>query len=405
MGLWKKAGCKGGFVRAGSVRAGSVRAGSVRAGSKPALLPPMHTTHLPNASSIWQRSVIQGGFRTRPYGYTFHLRTRPYGYTFHLRIRPYGYTFHLRTPALTDILFILEPALTDILFINATEKESTSSNDRVVVIQGGFRTRPYKHTQLKTNHLQERKMTYNPDIHHRRSIRLKGYDYSRAGLYFVTIITHHRLPLFGEIIEGEMILNVAGWIAENTWFDLVNHVSNVTLHEFVVMPNHVHGIIEITQSVGDCSVAEDAVRAGSKPALNHERPSVEKEPKSSNGEVVVMRAGYEPALTESAFTASAATESAHPESNKNLSEIVRQFKTFSARKINQSRNLTGTPVWLRNYHEHIIRDENSYLKIANYVQTNPQKWQEDCFFEDVKAAAMAEFLKLNNEKEIYSGLQ
>ena len=125
-------------------------------------------------------------------------------------------------------------------------------------------------------------MIYNPDIHHRRSIRLKGYDYSRAGLYFVTIITHHRLPLFGEIMDGEMILNAVGMVAENTWFDLVNHVSNITLHEFVVMPNHVHGIIEINQSV----------RAGSKPALNAHVVGAGSKPALN---IRLFRAGLEPA--------------------------------------------------------------------------------------------------------------
>ena len=88
-------------------------------------------------------------------------------------------------------------------------------------------------------------MTYNPDIHHRRSIRLKGYDYSRAGLYFVTICTHHSLPLFGEIIEGEMILNVAGRVATKCWLAIPEHFPQVKLDEFVIMPNHVHGIIQI----------------------------------------------------------------------------------------------------------------------------------------------------------------
>jgi REP element-mobilizing transposase RayT len=195
-------------------------------------------------------------------------------------------------------------------------------------------------------------MKYNPDIHHRRSIRLKGYDYSRAGLYFVTISTYQGLALFGQIVKGEMRLNEAGMITENTWLDLVNHISNIELHEFIVMPNHFHGIIEIRNQF---------VRAGSKPALQFTQFPSDK--------LLSWRAGLEPARTEPVRT------------DKNLSEIVRQFKTFSARRINQSRNLSGTPVWHRNYHEHIIRNETAYLKIADYVETNPQRWQEDRYFQ------------------------
>ena len=87
-------------------------------------------------------------------------------------------------------------------------------------------------------------MVSNPDIHHRRSIRLKGYDYSQAGLYFITICTQNRLCLFGEIENGEMILNDPGIMIEHQWQELIYCFDNIKLHEFIVMPNHFHGIIE-----------------------------------------------------------------------------------------------------------------------------------------------------------------
>ena len=90
-------------------------------------------------------------------------------------------------------------------------------------------------------------MVSNPDIHHRRSIRLKGYDYSQAGLYFITICTQNRLCLFGEIENGEMILNNAGIMIEHQWQELIYHFDNIKLHEFIVMPNHFHGIIEFVR--------------------------------------------------------------------------------------------------------------------------------------------------------------
>jgi putative transposase len=102
-------------------------------------------------------------------------------------------------------------------------------------------------------------MTYDPEKHHRRSIRLKGYDYTQPGAYFITICTQGRECLFGEIIDGEMHLNEAGQIVVQTWQDLPNHISNVQLDAFVVMPNHVHGIIIITDRAG-------GIGAGFKPA-------------------------------------------------------------------------------------------------------------------------------------------
>ncbi|XGB43143.1 MAG: hypothetical protein LVS60_04975 [Nodosilinea sp. LVE1205-7] len=88
-------------------------------------------------------------------------------------------------------------------------------------------------------------MKYNPDIHHRRSIRLKGYDYSQNGLYFVTICTQNRHHLFGTITNGQMALNPMGEIVHDEWFKTASMRPNIRLHEFIVMPNHIHGIIEI----------------------------------------------------------------------------------------------------------------------------------------------------------------
>jgi REP element-mobilizing transposase RayT len=86
-------------------------------------------------------------------------------------------------------------------------------------------------------------MTYDPRKHHRRSIRLKGYDYSLAGAYFVTVCVHRGRCLLGEIRDGEMHLNGLGEIAAAAWDDLPNHYPHVVLGAFVVMPNHVHGVV------------------------------------------------------------------------------------------------------------------------------------------------------------------
>ncbi len=165
--------------------------------------------------------------------------------------------------------------------------------------------------------------------HDRRSARLQGYDYSQAGAYFITICSYNRECLFGEIKNGEMILNGFGEIVVFTWFDLVNHENHISLDYFVVMPNHVHGIIVI-------STNKTFVGAGSKPALI---------------EAVSTRHG--------------------------LSEIVRQFKTFSAKRINQLRETSAAAVWQRNYYEHVIRSEDELNRIREYIQNNPLQWEVD----------------------------
>ena len=88
-------------------------------------------------------------------------------------------------------------------------------------------------------------MTFNPKLHHRKSIRLKGYDYSQKGLYFITICCHEKKHLFGKIINAKMILNDAGIYAKKCWLEIPSHFTNVILHEYVIMPNHIHGIIEL----------------------------------------------------------------------------------------------------------------------------------------------------------------
>lgn len=108
-------------------------------------------------------------------------------------------------------------------------------------------------------------MTFNPKIHHRRSVRLWGYDYSRAGAYFVTIRAQARECLFGEVRDGAMLLNAAGEILRALWEALPVHYAHVDLDAWVIMPNHVHGIIVLDSSVVDV-VGAGSVRAGLKPA-------------------------------------------------------------------------------------------------------------------------------------------
>ena len=197
-------------------------------------------------------------------------------------------------------------------------------------------------------------MKYDPERHHRRSIRLKSYDYTEAGAYFVTICTQDRACMFGEAVGGEMRFNTYGAAVLEVWQDLPNHYPNVVLDAFAVMPNHVHGIIVLT--TGNAPVG-----AGFKPAPTEPTPT--------------KPAPTEPTPTKPAPTKPAPTKPAPI--GHGLPEIIRAFKTFSARRINALRKSPGLSVWQRNYYEHIIRNEESLNRIRQYILDNPLRWAMD----------------------------
>jgi REP element-mobilizing transposase RayT len=190
------------------------------------------------------------------------------------------------------------------------------------------------------------KPQYDPTLHHRRSIRLKGYDYSQPGAYFVTLVVHQRQCLFGEILDGVMRLNRYGEIVRRAWLDLPRHYPHALLDVFICMPNHVHGIV----------VLHDDGRGG-----------------SAQGKISMpseVPAG-ETSLPEYAQTRP------YGAIRHGLPEIIRAFKSFSARRINHLRNTSGTPLWQRNYYERIIRDEDEFQRIAAYIRDNPSRWNDD----------------------------
>lgn len=184
-------------------------------------------------------------------------------------------------------------------------------------------------------------MKYNPDIHHRRSIRLKRYDYSRAGTCFLTICTHKKECLFGDIVAGEMRLNAAGKIAVQCWNEIPAHFPHVQLDAFVVMPNHVHGILVI-MDIGKDNRAKD-------PILNW----APLQPRATTAESKQRPHG----------------------TSKTLGSVVRGFKIGVTKWMRKNTVIYG--VWQRNYWEHIIRDESEMNRIRGYVATNPAKWETD----------------------------
>lgn len=195
-------------------------------------------------------------------------------------------------------------------------------------------------------------MKYNPQKHHRKSIRLKGYDYSQAGLYFITICCQDRAPLFGEIHKGEMLLNEYGKIAFMEWQKTEEIRGNCRIHASVIMPNHIHGIIEITLKKGkekeigkfqSPSQTIGAIIRGFKIAtIKRIKDLIQENNNNNRGELK-----FAPTPTPTKF--------APTEKIKSL-----DFK-----------------IWQRNYYEHIIRNEQSFQKISEYIINNPQNWEND----------------------------
>ena len=175
--------------------------------------------------------------------------------------------------------------------------------------------------------------TGDPGKYRRRSIRLQEYDYSTAGAYFVTVCVKDRQCLFGNIVDGEMGLNVYGREVDTCWDSITGHFAYVRLDAFVVMPNHVHGIIVITGNNDDVG-ARHAV-----PLQNIRRFG-----KPASG---------------------------------SLSTIIRSFKSAVTKRINEVRNTNGATLWQRNYYEHVVRDEDELDRIRQYVSDNQLKWERD----------------------------
>ena len=176
----------------------------------------------------------------------------------------------------------------------------------------------------------------------RHSIRLKGYDYSASGLYFIAICTWNHLHLFGEIQNDRMIVNRYGEIAELEWCRTDELRDNIKLHEFIIMPNHLHGIIEVFNCQGmNRGTAHRAL------LTKHGAPQKERFGKPSSNTIPTIMRSYKGAVTKQ----------------------IRELENNTALNIRQ-----------RNYYEHIIRDEDSCLKISEYILTNPLKWRLDKYF-------------------------
>jgi putative transposase len=200
-------------------------------------------------------------------------------------------------------------------------------------------------------------MKYNPAIHHRRSIRLKGYDYSKQGMYFITICCHQRKCWFGKIENETMMLNEYGLIADNEWVDLLQRFPNIDLGEFVIMPNHMHGII-IIKSSDNSSSGSGAIAS------------------SSGSGAIASSSG-------SGAIASSSGSGASPDPTS-VGDMIGAYKSLVANKCLdifeiKNTNQTMGKLWQRNFYEHIIRDEQSFTRISNYIKNNPKNRKNDKF--------------------------
>lgn len=172
----------------------------------------------------------------------------------------------------------------------------------------------------------------------RKSIRLKGYDYSKPGYYFLTICTEDKKCIFGKINNGEMILNEFGKIVENEWKKTKEIRSDIEIDDYVIMPNHFHAIIIINDTVG-------AIHELPVPTEELPLPMTTRQRR-----------------------------------NMTLPKIIGRFKMLTAKQINEIRKTSGIKFWQRNYYEHIIRNDEELKNIREYIQNNPLKWELDKYY-------------------------
>ncbi len=184
-------------------------------------------------------------------------------------------------------------------------------------------------------------MSYDPARHHRRSIRIPWYDYRNHGGYFITICVRNRECIFGTVAGDTVRLTQRGHIVNECWHDIPNHHANASLDEFIIMPNHVHGVLFL---IGN--------RATQTSPLHNATAAVGATPASPSGRPRGATSG-------------------------SLGAVLGSFKSAVSRRINQLRPGSATKLWQPNYYEHVIRNESSLQDIREYIFTNPLRWPHD----------------------------
>lgn len=214
-------------------------------------------------------------------------------------------------------------------------------------IVGAQGLRPFIYAELRSiTSKYPNLMTYNPNYHHRHSIRLQGYNYSQSGIYFVTLCTHQRQCLFGEINGGRMHLNQIGKIVAQEWLNSSKIRQEIDLDEWIIMPNHLHGIVVITKNDG-VNIGDEGVNNGGG-AKNYKGASL-----------APLR------------------EMSRQRKPRSLSSFIWGFKSSVTKRIKPICEYPNLVIWQRNYYETIVRDEQQLNQIRKYILNNPQKWNED----------------------------
>jgi len=231
---------------------------------------------------------------------------------------------------------------------------------------------------------------YQSKKYQRKSIRLKGYDYSNAGLYFITICCKDRVCRFGDVVNGEMVLNEFGQIAHDGWIKLVERFSNFELDVFQIMPNHMHGIIVLKNI---------PVVSGFTPDPNKEDPNKEDPNKEDPNKEDPNKEDpnkEDPNKEDPNKEDPNKEDPNKPEKNTidqiekkskdiapSIPDIVGAYKSLVSNgslKKYKLRNQAMGKLWQSNYYEHIIRNEQSFQNISSYIINNPKKWEEDKFY-------------------------
>ena len=173
---------------------------------------------------------------------------------------------------------------------------------------------------------------HTSNLHHRRSIRLTDYDYTTPGAYFVTICTHNHRPLFGNIVDGRMLLNEIGRVVADEWERSSNIRDEIEIETFVVMPNHLHGIVIIHEHGANSNVRA----TGRSPLRNPRGPT-----------------------------------------SKSLGAFIAGYKSAVTKRVNVLRAIHGARLWHRGYYDHVIRKTDDLVRIREYIVNNPLRWEFD----------------------------
>jgi putative transposase len=214
-----------------------------------------------------------------------------------------------------------------------------------------------------------------------KSLRLQGYDYSQAGMYFVTVVVKDRKHVFGDIVNKTMMLNEAGIIVQGVWNSLPKQYP-ITLDEFIVMPNHIHGIIILeTQPPTNNSLTNVGVGLAQppKPIMVDGKPKTNSRPtRNASPTDDAQRVGLESTANEASTSLSSKDDKRPtPTKKTNLSDVIRFFKSLSAKRINIFYKTPGRSIWQNSFHDRIIRDEKELNAVREYILTNPLRWSLD----------------------------